>query len=72
MGCDDPVWRNCEHRRLVTVGCRAAFGAVIWPFTLAVVADGACLLVLLLGSATMGWCDRAPAGCRALPTMVVR
>jgi hypothetical protein len=27
---------------------------VIWPFTLAVVADGAWLLVLLLGSATIG------------------
>jgi hypothetical protein len=27
---------------------------VIWPFTLAVVADAACLLVLLLGSATIG------------------
>jgi hypothetical protein len=27
---------------------------VIWLFTLAVVADAACLLVLLLGSATIG------------------
>jgi hypothetical protein len=53
-GCDDPVWLNCQHRPLVTVGCSAAFGAVIWPFTLAVVSDAACLLVLLLGSATIG------------------
>jgi hypothetical protein len=27
---------------------------VSWPFTLAVVADAACLLVLPLGSATIG------------------
>lgn len=53
-GCDDPAWLNCQHRPLVTVGCSAAFGAVIWPFTLAVVADAARLLVLLLGSATIG------------------
>ena len=39
---------------VVTVGCSAAFGAVSWPFTLAVVSDAACLLVLLLGSATIG------------------
>ena len=35
-----------QHRRLVTVGYSAAFGAVILPLTLAVVADGACLLGL--------------------------
>ena len=52
-GCDDPVWLNCQHRPLVTVGCSAAFGAVIWPFTLAVGADAACVLVLLLGIGLM-------------------
>jgi hypothetical protein len=70
-GCDDPVWLNCQHRPLVTVGCSAAFEAVSWPFTLAVVSDVACLLVLLFGSAPLGWCDWAPAGRRAVPTMVV-
>ena len=62
---------------LVTVGCCAAFGAVIRPLTLAVVADAVFSLVLLLGYATIGLVvtlrrPADPIGCRAVPTRVVR
>jgi hypothetical protein len=53
-GCDDPVWLNCQHRPLVTVGCSAAFEAVSWPFTLAVVSDVACLLGVAARLCTIG------------------
>jgi hypothetical protein len=52
---------------LVTVGCCAAFLAVIRPLTLAVVADAVFSLVFLLDSATIVVSVRRPAnptGCR--------